>query len=230
MKTSIQLFAIVFAILSTTACKKDTGGPIAARLTGAQPRETDKLPTANAGPDVYVVPPAASCKLYGSATIHKNGVERCMWLKISGPAVYKIDEPESFKPTVSDLIRGLYQFELTIIDGKGFTDVDTVTVTVGELPTPKQSFKNVYWNSEGPNGTLMWGAVLTIKNIYSFLPVGSNISVMISAGIPGTWTEALKEGAPGSENALYSFAIDSSNLYVWSNAEETGAADMMIYY
>ena len=53
--------------------------------------------------------------------------------KISGPLSFSIDKPSSATTSVTKLVQGVYQFELTVTDDKGSTGKDTVQVKVNAI-------------------------------------------------------------------------------------------------
>lgn len=68
--------------------------------------------------------------LIGSGTDPDGTIANYAWRKISGPAPGVITTPSSASTTVSGLVAGVYQFELTVTDNQGATGSDTVQVTV----------------------------------------------------------------------------------------------------
>lgn len=68
--------------------------------------------------------------LVGSGTDPDGTIANYAWRKIVGPASGVITTPSSASTTVSGLVAGVYQFELTVTDNQGATGSDTVQVTV----------------------------------------------------------------------------------------------------
>ncbi len=52
------------------------------------------------------------------------------WRKISGPAQYRIISPKSAVTDITDLVAGVYQFELKVTNSKGLSSRDTMLLTV----------------------------------------------------------------------------------------------------
>jgi len=114
-------------------------------------------PIANAGPDVIIDLPADSTQLDGSASNDPDGaITKYSWLKIAGPAQYKINNTAIAKPTISGLYAGAYQFELTVTDNVGVSTKDTVTIQV-IVTTPIPPVANA-----GPDVTLSMPADSTV--------------------------------------------------------------------
>jgi lysophospholipase L1-like esterase len=96
-------------------------------------------PFASAGQDQGIVLPANSV-LDGSASVDPDGViVSYRWRKTAGPASYIFSDSTSIKPTVSNLVQGIYQFELTVADNLGAVSKDTMIVNAyASLPTGAQ--------------------------------------------------------------------------------------------
>ncbi|WP_407522864.1 PKD domain-containing protein [Lacibacter sp. MH-610] len=91
-------------------------------------------PVANAGPDQTTTLPTNSVVLNGSSSDADGLVIAHLWTKISGPSEFTINTPMAAQTTISNLVKGVYQFELRATDDKGVHGRDTVTVTVNTLP------------------------------------------------------------------------------------------------
>ena len=68
--------------------------------------------------------------LSGSGTDADGTIASYLWRKISGPAGGTITSPTAAVTTVTGLIAGVYQYELTVTDNQGATGSDTVQITV----------------------------------------------------------------------------------------------------
>ncbi len=87
-------------------------------------------PTANAGADQTITLPQNSVLLTGSGTDENGVIVSYAWSEISGPAVYTISNASSAATNVTNLVQGVYKFELTVTDNKGAIGNDTVIITV----------------------------------------------------------------------------------------------------
>jgi gliding motility-associated-like protein len=93
------------------------------------PANTNLPPAANAGTDKNIKLPTNSTSLTGSATDADGTIASYSWLKLSGPAATMTGENTSTL-NLSNLLDGVYQFQLTVTDDDGAIDTDEVTVTV----------------------------------------------------------------------------------------------------
>ena len=72
----------------------------------------------------------------GSGTDPDGTITAYLWRKISGPAGETILNTASATTSVTDLVQGVYKFELKVTDNNGATDTDTMQVTVNDAAPP----------------------------------------------------------------------------------------------
>jgi hypothetical protein len=87
-------------------------------------------PTVAAGPDQTITFPTNSSMLNGSATDEDGTITAVQWRKVSGPALYRIQNADQVKTIVDSLEPGVYLFELTATDDRSAPVSDTVSITV----------------------------------------------------------------------------------------------------
>lgn len=93
-------------------------------------------PVANAGPDTSITLPVNSITLNGSgSTDPENNITSYTWTKISGPSSFNIKNVNALQALVTNLVQGVYQFELNVTDGGGLISKDTVEVIVNAAQT-----------------------------------------------------------------------------------------------
>ena len=111
------------------------------------PTAANMPPAANAGPDQNFDLPINSTILSGTGTDPDGIVVAYLWTKISGPAA-TITNPGTSATSVTGLVQGVYQFELTVTDNNGAAGKDTVQVTVNAANIPPTA-------NAGPDQTIM---------------------------------------------------------------------------
>ncbi len=84
----------------------------------------------NAGVDQTITLPTNFIILAGNGTDAEETIISYNWAEISGPSVANISNINSASTRVTELVQGIYQFELKVSDNNGSTSRDTVTITV----------------------------------------------------------------------------------------------------
>ena len=91
-------------------------------------------PVANPGPNQNIS--TATTTLDGSGSTDNVAIVYYLWTQVSGPSTAQIVIPSGIKPTVNNLVTGVYKFQLRCIDNGWMKDSSIVTVTVnGGGPT-----------------------------------------------------------------------------------------------
>ncbi len=94
-------------------------------------------PVTSAGPNQNVIYPQAD--LNGSNSYDPDGtVVAYQWKKIGGPAVYTLSNDKIASPSITNLLVGIYQFELEATDNLGAKTKDTVSINATSFPLPVQ--------------------------------------------------------------------------------------------
>jgi len=91
-------------------------------------------PTANAGSNKTITLPTNSVSVTGSGSDTDGTITSYQWTKISGPSAYIIASPNSAATNIGGLIKGVYQFQLTVTDNDGAIGTDAVQVQVNAAP------------------------------------------------------------------------------------------------
>ena len=119
---------------------KDNGGLSAKdtiQITVNDPSLPNRPPVANAGPDQTITLSTNSVNLDGSSsTDPDNNITNYLWTKISGTASFNITNTNNVQTQVTNLIQGIYQFELKVTDASGLFSKDTMLVTVNNTTLP----------------------------------------------------------------------------------------------
>jgi hypothetical protein len=116
---------------------------------------TNRLPVANAGSDQTMSLPENSVILDGSAsTDSDNNITSYSWTKISGPSSFDIFDTNAEQTEAYNLLQGIYQFELNVIDAEGLSDKDTVQIIVIFQPVPCSDCKIVFVSKRDGNSEI----------------------------------------------------------------------------
>jgi Secretion system C-terminal sorting domain/Domain of unknown function (DUF5060) len=97
-------------------------------------KASNKAPTANAGADKSINLPVTNTTLDGSATDPDGTIVAYAWIKIAGPATGTLNNANAALANVTNLVEGVYSYQLTVTDNAGATASDTVLVTVNAAP------------------------------------------------------------------------------------------------
>lgn len=199
MKQFISMLLLLFIFIS--GCEKEE------RITGYSTNTIstptviiNTAPAAFAGPDFYIVLPADSLLLKGR--VHdtpSDDIVQHSWKEISGPSRSTIDSPDLLQTKVRNLLKGTYQFELTVVDKGGLIGKDTVTVDMREPIDPGSEliFTNLEW-------IFPWYAGVEVQNIYWY-PAPKK--VFIQRGFDSTWLE-VNYISDSYTNNLYEYFIE----------------------
>jgi N-acetylneuraminic acid mutarotase len=94
----------------------------------------NKPPIAIAGNDTAITFPLDSVLLDGSKSSDPDGkISEWKWTKIAGPASVTIANANAVTTQVSNLIQGVYQFELKVTDAGGLFSKDTIQIFVNPV-------------------------------------------------------------------------------------------------
>jgi hypothetical protein len=131
---STSITGLVQGIYVYTLAVTDNQGAIGTdtvRITVSSATGSNQSPVANAGSDIIITLPTNAAILNGSASADPDGsIASYAWSKISGPTQYSIGNTNTATTNVSNLVAGVYSFQLKVTDNAGATALDTVKVTV----------------------------------------------------------------------------------------------------
>ncbi len=95
----------------------------------------NRPPVANAGPNQSITLPDDDAVLNGSTSDDPDGtISDYQWSQVSGPSTATMSAATSASNTVSDLVAGVYVFNLEVTDDEGDISDDNVTITVNTSP------------------------------------------------------------------------------------------------
>jgi len=204
---------LTLTILAVAACKK-TDTPLTSPLVNTGP-------IAKAGKDTSIILPTNFVLLDGIASIEReNSITSYLWKLLSGPSTTITFEKKGIaQMMIKDLVKGIYQFELTVKDTRGLSSRDTVQVSVLEPDKPRPGIISDTTIHLPYNHAALYIAFDNdnIQNINSFSwkkISGPNLSSILYPGDRWTIVENLVEGT-------YKFEITTTNTYWNWSAKDT---------
>ena len=165
---------------------------------------TNRPPVANAGVDQTITLPTNTIILNGSAsTDPDNNINSYLWTKISGPSSFNITNPNIVQTQVTNLVEGVYQFELKVADAGGLFSKDTMQVNVNAQPPPNISCPPT-------SRPIINAQLMPIGN----LSIGRSATAVVSAGNKILFAGGANSGLPSSRVDIYDVSAQT-----WSTAE-----------
>jgi hypothetical protein len=135
MKSLLRVLMTLGVLIGASGGCTDLTEPTASKNvpTPPPPPASDPVntaPRAYAGRDVWVPFPVDSVVLSGFAVDSESNITGYEWKRLSGPASYSVDRPNSLHTRVTHLEQGVYEFEFTVTDAGGLSARDTVGIFV----------------------------------------------------------------------------------------------------
>jgi N-acetylneuraminic acid mutarotase len=167
---------------------------------------TNHPPIANAGTDQIITLPTNTVNLDGNgSTDPDDNITSYAWTKISGPSLFNIANTNTIQTQVTNLVEGIYQFELKVTDAGGLFSKDTMQLTVNPEPPPPTN------NCEPLNRSVINAQLIpfgTLSLARSDMAVASAGNKIVFAG-----------GRSASEWASSRVDIYDMNTNNWTTAE-----------
>jgi hypothetical protein len=151
-------------------------------------------PSADAGTDQSITLPTNIVTLSGSGTDADGTIVSYTWTKVSGPSAGSITDANSASTTVTGLVQGTYQFQLTVKDNQGAMGLATMQVIVNpitnippvanagqdekiDLPTNSAALTGTGTDADGTIKNFKW-AKISGANVTIVSPNSSTTPVM----------------------------------------------------
>ncbi|WP_158233400.1 Ig-like domain-containing protein [Reichenbachiella sp. 5M10] len=154
--------AVASGSATITATTADGGHTATAAVTVVAPGEMP--PVANPGGSQSVVLPSNSATLDGSASSDPDGtIVAYAWAQTSGPNTASLSGASTAILSVSNLIEGLYIFELTVTDDNGISASETASINVTAqpvIPADRGYYDAPYTRFESEAGNIGGGAAV----------------------------------------------------------------------
>jgi hypothetical protein len=189
-------------------------------------------PVAHAGLDATLILPTNSTTLNGTSSVDPDGtIITYNWIKISGPQSHNIASPNAATTLISNLVNGVYEFELTVTDNNGAIDKDTVMIQVGDRilidfgratsTTSSPDVNSNYWNNvtSGTNGLKITDAINTNN-------AATGISMEVVNRIDGTFNVGglavnTNTEFPNGVGAIGDYVASATADYVFAHPSAT---------
>ncbi len=173
----------------------------------------NRPPIADAGNDTTIILPVNSIILNGSgSTDPDNNITGYAWTKISGPSSFNIVNANAVQTQVTNLVEGVYLFELKVTDAGGLFSKDTIQVTV----QPAQQDVCDLLNRATITIQLIPVAAIPTPKYFGFTTATAGNKLLLAGGRAGPG------GNPVSDVDMYDF-----DTQTWSTAHlSTPRAEM----
>jgi len=142
--------------------------------------------------------------LNNSYQVSYSDVNGIKWEKLNGPISYKFVYYQDYA-VVSELVKGAYQFELTVNYTNGTHKKDTVNVNVFDVAIIPLNAKEIVLAEH--RWTYPWYPTLEIEKFYSLIPREALFRIFIKRDNQSNWEEA--SGMPYEySGASYEYLIE----------------------
>lgn len=181
----------------------NSGGTHADEVSVTVNAATVEAPAVNAGSDQTITLPASSVQLTGTTT---GEVTSSQWSQLSGPNSATIANAGNLSTQVSDLVAGIYVFELSATNTGGTTTSSvTITVNAAPLQAPAANAGADTAITLPQNSALLNGSVTGTAYDVAWTQIsGPNTAVIVNALSASTVVNNLVEG-------VYVFRITATN-------------------
>lgn len=95
---------------------------------------SNRIPSANAGPDITRTLPAGNVTITGTGTDQDGSIAAYSWTQVEGPSNATLTNASGATLTASNLVAGIYTFRLRVTDNKGDSNSDYVRLTIQSTP------------------------------------------------------------------------------------------------
>ncbi len=183
-----------------------------------QPQNTPRI-YAQANVDIAVELPINFAILSGHnyGTYHIPATDLSYkWRKISGPASFVIESPDSLKTKVTNLEKGVYQFELEVSAVRlGMSAKDVMTLYVEDASSASRQiyFRKVNW-------VCPMSCTMEIENVLGYMPANTPFSVYIKREFSSTWELVMHVSHYPGHNYFYD-VMPGGSFTIFENPDVT---------
>ncbi len=185
-------------------------------------------PVANAGGDKTINLPTNSTSLTGSGSDSDGSIASYAWTKVSGPSVSMANTTSSTL-LLTNLVAGIYKFQLVVTDNTGATASDVATITVVAanqspvasagadisiiLPTNSATLAGSGFDPDGSIATYAW--VMLSGPSTAVIENPANASTLVSDLVEGSYTFQLtvtdNSGSTSSDEVVVQVEASGTN-------------------
>lgn len=183
----------------------------------------NQLPKAFAGADTTITLPANTASLKGSGTDANGTISSYQWTKIAGPTTGSITNATAATTTVTSLVQGTYQYQLTVTDNEAGVAKDTVQIIVNAATAASTTLLPAVNPANTVNGLdykYYEGTWSVVPQFSSLTPVKSGSTPNFNIGLANKTTLyafSFTGYITVPTDGLYKFytsSDDGSNLYI----------------
>ena len=204
-------FAILILSLINMSCKKETPNTTYSQSTPPPPPPPPPSSNQNiwayANMNITIELPMNFAFLSGGTTGPGRTGAKVKWEKISGPASYLLQSPDSTKTKVTNLEKGAYVFMLSATSNTGQTSTDTMTLIVQDATsTNKQIF---FWSL---NWSCSFGCGIYLADPLSYLPPNSSFTLYLRREFSSNWEVIVPDSS--ASTARFVYHVDGDQISV----------------
>ncbi|HSV09393.1 MAG TPA: PA14 domain-containing protein, partial [Hanamia sp.] len=177
-------------------------------------------PVANAGNNQSISLPTNTTSLSGAGSVAGGTISSYSWKQISGPSSGNIADANSASTSVTDLVQGVYVFQLKVTDNNNNSNTSNVQITVNSsnalLPAvnPSNTTNGIdykYFEASNYNAVPDFTSISSIKtgNVNNFDISVANRAQQFAINFTG-YINVPSDG----QYTFYTSSDDGSNLYI----------------
>lgn len=180
----------------------------------------------DAFPNVILEQPLSVVMLNGKVRGTGSENARVKWSKVSGPASFLIENPDSLFTKVSNLEIGNYKFSLSATHPLGGVRTDTVIVNVVKASSTQRQI--IFW---GENWVCPMGCSLSLGDYTPYFSLTTPINVFIKSQEHQSWT-LLKPSELWTTERFFYVRSSDNRLFIYdsSDKEEEGNTEIKITF
>jgi len=179
--------------------------------------QSNRPPVANAGTDQLITLPINTVNLDGSgSTDPDNNIASYSWAKIEGPSTFDIAYKTDVQTPVTNLVPGIFQFELKVTDAGGLSSKDTLLVYVRERLSGLEIIYDGIWgcNDLCRDGDVYWDSSPWRDSHYSDPNVPLEVLVRLDTSF--VWNDVRKIDSPLPPINQFYWKIERGFLWVFA--------------